>query len=58
MGSLREYKVTVNGHETVMNLNEEDAQRLGGTLVQGTAPEQKRRTVSDKSRTASNKSDG
>ncbi|WP_410662019.1 hypothetical protein [Amycolatopsis sp. lyj-84] len=33
MAELREYRVTVNGHPTVMNLTEEDATRLGGVLL-------------------------
>lgn len=58
VGALREYTVTVNGIETVMNLNEDDAKRLGGTPTETAEPEQKRRTASDKSRTAQNKADG
>jgi len=30
MGALRRYKVTYNGTDTVMSLNEDDAKRLGG----------------------------
>jgi hypothetical protein len=51
MAELREYRVTVNGHTTVMNLSEEDAARLDGIPVQG-EPDQKQRTeVPNKART-------
>ena len=33
VGPLREYLVVVNGHNTVMNLDEVDAERLAGTPV-------------------------
>jgi hypothetical protein len=57
MAELREYRVTVNGHDTVMNLSEEDAARLGGTPVEGTTepdaePAAKAASVANKSRTA------
>ncbi|WP_370944012.1 hypothetical protein AB5J62_33565 [Amycolatopsis sp. cg5] len=53
MADLREYRVTVNGHDTVMNLSEEDAARLGGTPVEA---EPKRADAQTKARTARNKS--
>ncbi len=34
MAELREYRVTVNDHPTIMNLSAEDAARLGGVLVE------------------------
>lgn len=56
MAELRDYKVTVNGIETVMSLDEEDAQRLGGTPAEGdsgtSAPASKARQTSNKSRSA------
>ncbi len=54
MAELREYRVTVNGYETTMNLSEEDAARLGGTLVEN-EPEAKRTDAQTKARTARNK---
>ncbi|MPZ66172.1 MAG: hypothetical protein GEU83_11875 [Pseudonocardiaceae bacterium] len=52
MAELRQYTVVINGHETIMNLSEEDARRLGGTPVeskQRTSTSTKRRTVRNKS---------
>lgn len=62
MATLREYTVVVNGHETVMNLSEEDAKRLGGKPTSGgrsgapDEPDEKSARAANKSRTASNKS--
>ncbi|QWF78709.1 hypothetical protein HUW46_02107 [Amycolatopsis sp. CA-230715] len=56
MADLREYHVTVNGHNTIMNLSEDDAARLGGTLVEH-EPNQKRADAQTKVRTPRNKSD-
>ncbi|MFC5992944.1 hypothetical protein ACFQE5_01815 [Pseudonocardia hispaniensis] len=62
MSELREYHVTVNGHDTVMNLNEQDAARLGGTPVDAASasagPEEKARAAANKSRPAATKSSG
>lgn len=33
-GELREYRVTINGNETTMQLNEDEAERLGGAPVE------------------------
>ncbi|WP_143268502.1 hypothetical protein [Amycolatopsis vastitatis] len=70
MAELREYRVTVNGHDTIMNLTEADAELLVGVPVAlviaddqsappGAEPkstEAKRREVADKRRSAQNKS--
>lgn len=56
MAEVREYNVTVNGHETVMNLSEEDAKRLGGTPVEDTAEPQAEPETAEKGDTAQNKS--
>ena len=57
MAELKEYTVVVNGHETVMSLTEQDAQRLGGTPVgESSESSEKARQVSTKARTARNKS--
>lgn len=56
MAELREYRVTVNGHDTIMNLTEADAARLGGTPAED-PPEQKQADAHTKARTARNKSD-
>lgn len=59
--TLKRYHVTLpHGVTTVMKLNEEDAKRYGGTLVEdaGTAegaPAVKARRAPNKSRTAANK---
>lgn len=54
MAELREYTVTVNGVETVMNLSEADAQRLGVTSAPNTE-EKQRASAATKSRTVRNK---
>ncbi len=58
MAELREYRVTVNGHATVMNLSEADAEQLGGVPVEP-EPEsgQKRAEPHTKVRTVRNKSE-
>lgn len=38
-GPLRIYTVHINGHETLMQLNDSDAERLGGVPVDGPSPE-------------------
>lgn len=38
VGEVRPYTVTVDGNTTVMKLNEEDAERLGGTPVEDDSP--------------------
>lgn len=59
---LKRYKVQTPSGTTVMKLNEEDAELLGGVpvdkprpAVQPEPPATKRRTPSNKSRTAANK---
>lgn len=53
MGELKKYRVIVNGNETVMKLNEKDAERYeGAELVDAPA---KSRSVKNKARTADNK---
>lgn len=66
VSELRRYNVNVNGYDTVMSLNEDDAEKLGGTPVddtgagaesgteRGTAT--KATTAANKARTAPNKS--
>lgn len=53
MAELRDYRVTFNGHETVMRLTTEDAERLGGVPVE--QAEAKQASASTKKRTARNK---
>ena len=68
-GPLKRYKVTTpSGVETVMKLNQADAERLGGELLEQegaeaaeetpTRPAAKKRTAANKARTAQNKSEG
>ncbi|MFD6070618.1 hypothetical protein [Amycolatopsis lurida] len=57
MAELREYRVTVNGHPTIMNLTEEDAARLGGVPVEREPRAKQRPEPPNKARTASNKTD-
>ncbi|WP_146073842.1 hypothetical protein [Amycolatopsis sp. CA-126428] len=56
MAEVREYHVTVNGHQTIMNLSEADAERLGGVPVEP-EPEQKRAEAHTKVRAVRNKSE-
>jgi hypothetical protein len=67
MGPVRKYRVTVNGAETVMKLNEHDARAYpGAALVDGdvadveetaevTTPAKRRRQPANKARTAADK---
>jgi hypothetical protein len=50
VGELREYAVVVNGFDTVMNLSEADAERLGGRPV--AEPEAAPEAAPAKARTA------
>jgi hypothetical protein len=56
VGELKQYRVTVNGHETIMNLTEEEAKARGGTPVEdsdsGYAVTTKKRTARNKSSAA------
>lgn len=52
---MKEYKVTINGVATTLQLSDEDAEAMG--VASAAAPEPKARTVSHKSRTPANKSD-
>lgn len=56
MAELREYQVKVNGHDTVMNLSEADAERLGGVPVEDTAEPEAGPEATEKAGTAPNKS--
>ena len=53
MADLREYRVTVNGHNTIMNLTEADAARLGGTPVEPAPPANKARQAANRARPSS-----
>ena len=55
MAELREYRVTVNGHPTVMNLTEDDAARLGGVLVETEPGAKQHANPPDKARAVRNK---
>lgn len=55
-GPLKRYKVIQNGYETVMRLNEEDAERLHAEPLDA-APAPKKRAPANKARTAANKAE-
>lgn len=58
MGELRDYRVKVNGTETVLSLSDEDAKNLypDATLVEDDeAQPAKARTTANKARTAETK---
>lgn len=55
MAELREYRVTVDGYETIMNLSEADAERLGGLLITADEEKKQRSAYPNKVRSARNK---
>lgn len=57
MAELREYRVTVNGHDTIMNLSKADAARLGGTLAESGDVAQKPHTAPNKAHSPSLKNE-
>ncbi|GAA1961899.1 hypothetical protein [Amycolatopsis minnesotensis] len=56
MAELREYHVTVNGHNTIMNLSKTDAARLNGVPVESERDWQVSTEPPTKARTTRNKS--